>query len=246
MSEIKAGLYFDYLIELMEKIKATQLENISKAAEILATAVSEDKRIHLFGTGHSTLAAFEPFSRSGNLGNLNMMCEVPASVFSAWRSHFFEMLEGYANEILEFHSVEAGEPIVIVSNTGRHTVPVEMAMGARERGLTVIAITSKGLSEQLEPTHTSGKKLYELADVVLDNQSERGDGSVEIPELGRKIGTHSSIASTAIMVSLLVETVDKVLEKGIKPPLYLYVDEPNFEEHNDKILKRYRKRVKAL
>jgi uncharacterized phosphosugar-binding protein len=128
-----------------------------------------------------------------------------------------EKTEGLAAEILSAHNIQPDDAGVVVSNSGRNAAPVEMAFEMKKSGMQVIAITSVRHSASVESTHATGKKLMELADVVLDNAAPHGDALVEIPGLTHRMGAVSTVTGAALINSVMIMAAEKMLAEGLEP-----------------------------
>jgi uncharacterized phosphosugar-binding protein len=230
-------LYLTRVIELLTKIRDTQRPQIEQAAAVIADAVRTGGVVHVFGPGHSHVIAEEAFNRTGGLACIN-----PIVDRTGGRA---ELVEGYARAILDGHDVRPGEAMIISSNTGINPLPVEMALVAREAGLKVIAITSLEFSKGVAARHSSGKRLYELADVVLDNSCPVGDALVEISGLATPVGASSTIASAAILNAALATAIERLVIAGFDPPVLLSEKRPGEYERNNTLKQRYASRVRA-
>ena len=229
--------YLEGVAGLIGRLIGTQEANVLAAARLLVGAVENDGLIHVFGPGHSHVVAEEAFNRTGGLACVN-----PIVDRTGGRS---ELVEGYAAAILEGHELREGEVMVISSNSGVNALPIEMATLAHARGLSVVAITSLEFSRSLRPKHSSGKRLFELADVVLDNCCPAGDALVEVPGVAAKVGPSSSIASMALLNAMMAATIELLSADGREVPVLLSERHPGEFEHNNELKRRYASRVRA-
>lgn len=203
-------------------IAKTQMDAIKKAATLVADCLSRGGLLYLFGTGHSASVAVEPFHRAGSLVPVKPIVEQAMTLHeSPQKATALERLEGYADIILDGSGIRPGDSIVIISNSGINSVPVEMGLSAKARGITVIAITSVKHSEREKSRHPSGKRLFEVADIVIDNCGQPGDGILETCACKIKIGPTSTLAGIAIVNAISVEVVGKLHEMGIEPPVMM-------------------------
>jgi uncharacterized phosphosugar-binding protein len=162
------------------------------------------------------------------------------------KSGRLERVSGIAAILLEYHEPKPGEVLLIISNAGINPVPVELALEAKQRGLMVIAITSLRHAQAVPSRHMSGKRLFEIADLVIDNCGEPGDGSVAFPGLAEKVGATSLLAGAFILNSIVCGVVERYLEKGISPPVYLSANLPGGDEHNRQLEAKYKGRIRLL
>jgi uncharacterized phosphosugar-binding protein len=157
-----------------------------------------------------------------------------------------ERLEGYAAMVIEQYDVRPEEIIIILSNSGRNAVPIEMAIQARKRGLKVVAITSLDFSRSVPSRHSSGKRLYELADVVIDNKVPVGDAAIGIEGIPQKMGPISTIINAVLMHAIIMRACQLMLEKGATPPVWMSANLEGGDEYNLQYTSKYKNRVKYL
>jgi len=234
-------LYLEKLTEKLQQAARTQGDRILAAAQALADCIASGGKVWTFGCGHSALLAQDLYYRAGGLvpvecifGAELLLHRRPVSLTSQ-----FERLEGYAHLLLEGSKAKAGDVIIVISTSGINVVPVEMALLARQRGLKVIGLTSVSYSAGQPSRHPSGKKLADAADVILDNGADPGDGVVALPGLEQKLGPVSTAIGSALLQAVVVETAAQLLERGIKPPIFMSANAPGGEEHNVRLLRQY-------
>jgi len=239
-----------HFIEKVEKlIEQTKSQGpmIEKGAELIANSIKNDGVLHVFGCGHSQMYAEEIFYRAGGLVPVNPILEPSLSLRpSAPKSTWFERLEGYAAIILDNQEVRSDEVILIASTSGRNAVPVEMALEAKKRGLFVIALSSSYFSEGVESRHPSGKKLIDIADVVLDGNAPKGDAVMELTDIQTKFGPVSSIVGFTLIQALIVEVVNKLVQDGVTPPIWVSSNVDGGDEINREHIKKFKKRISCL
>ncbi len=212
------NIYMRELIRLLDDLLDCQRDRIDAAAEIIANAISSGGVIHIFGTGHSSLIAQEPFMRAGGLLPINAMLDERVLMSAgSLSSSAAEKQEGLAGEILSTHEIRPEDAGVVVSNSGRNAAPIEMAFEMKKRGIPVIAVTSLQHSASVSSSHASGKKLMDLADVILDNRAPHGDALVETPGIGAKMGAASTVTGAALVNSVMILAAEKMLDKDVTP-----------------------------
>jgi uncharacterized phosphosugar-binding protein len=239
--------YFDRVRALLTEAERKNAGAMEQAADLIAKALASGGLLHTFGTGHGHLLAEELFYRAGSLAPVNAILDPSLMLHvSATGSTAVERLSGYAEPLLARYDVKAGDVLLIASNSGRNSVPIEMALAAQGRGLKVIALTSLAHSCSQPSRHASGQRLFEIADVVLDNCGDVGDAAIEIDGLPGKIGATSTVIGAAILHALVCRVVEKMLERGAVPPTTLSANVNGGDEHNARILSEYRSRIKHL
>ena len=238
--------YLNGLISLLNKIRDEETGTLEKAASMITDAVESGNRIFGFGCTHSSLPIQDLVYRAGGLILINPIYGPgidslnvrPAKMTSA-----FERLEGYAKILLDNYPIEKGDVLILVSVSGRNAVPVEMAKIAKERGIKIIGITSYSYTKNVESRHPSGKKMYEFADVVLDNKVPKGDAIVEVEGFPVKFAPASGVTSIALLHTLTALVIEQLLAKGIEPPITIAANVDGSAEHNDRIWKEYGDRI---
>lgn len=235
----------EQVIRLINLIEEKENNNIKLAAAILYKSFINDGVVHVFATGHSHMFAEEMFYRSGGLVNVDpILVPVLMQHDGAIRSTKLERLTGLAKIVFEAVDKKEGEPFIIVSNSGINSVPVEMAQLAKETNHPVIVVTSLEASSKLKARTTDEMKLYQCADIVIDNHVPMGDGVLEIDN--NLIGAVSSIIGSYIAQSIVLEVIKLYKENNQEPPIYKSANCIGGDEHNKKLYEHYKNRIKSL
>lgn len=239
--------YLNNLAKIIEEISNTQLEAIEKASEFFADALENGRNIYLFGTGHSHMLAEELFYRAGGLVKLHPVLEPSLMLHeSASQSTENERLEGYAQKIFDDYKMKKDDVIVIISNSGRNGVCVDLAQLVKENGMCLIALTNLNHSKAMASRHPSGKKLYEFADVVLDNMGCVGDASIYFDELGRNVSPTSTSAGAAILHAIATGCIEKMLLDGFTPEVFSSSNVDGGDVINEAYVEKYKGIIKSL
>ena len=240
--------YIDGLQAILEKIKREQAGQIKRAGRLVADSLAAGGIVHTFGTGHSHLIADEAFFRAGGIAAVNpVLDERLIFLRGALESTRAERESGLARTLVERENVRAEDVAIVISNSGRNAAPVEMALEMRARGVKVIAITNLEQSRASSPRHSSGKRLYELAEVAINNCVPAGDALLNLPGLQSRIGPSSTVAGAAIINSIIIEAVVELLRRGESVPILPSANtEGVSEEDLNEILSRYQERIKYL
>jgi uncharacterized phosphosugar-binding protein len=238
--------YFDGIEAIQKKIRETQGENIEKAARIVAEALMNDGLLHVYGSGHSACITEEIFFRAGTIAGINQILDLSLSgAVNAWKSAYMERLEG-VGEILYMHShAQPQDVFLVISNSGRNAAPIEMACEAQKHGHKVIVETCTEFSMSQPSRHSSGKRLLDYADVVLDNQGVFGDCIVKMDGLDQPMGPASGVLGGYIIHAMLVQVVFCMREMGVeKPPVFMHGNLDGGMEFNQKTLDKYWPRIR--
>jgi uncharacterized phosphosugar-binding protein len=212
--------------ELLARLEATQEGPLDEAAQLCARAIGEGGLAHAFGTGHSRIAVEELFPRYGSYPGFHPLVELSMTFHTQVvgangqrQAMFIERVEGLAEQILRNFTLRAPDVLIVFSAGGTTAVPIEMAMGARRRGLPVIAVTAVDASRASEPGHSSGTRLLDHADVVLDLCTPPGDALVRLEGVDTPVGPGSTVAAVALANELKVRTAALLLQRGALPPV---------------------------
>jgi len=223
--------YLDFVADRVMKMKATQGAAICKTAELVGEALMNDHMVYTFGSGHSQLLSMEIHARAGGL--------YPVQAIIDPMKGKAEKLEGYGTILVEYAPYKENDVLFVISNSGRNPEPIEVAMHARARGVKVIVLTSMEHTRQVTSRHSSGKKLFELGDVVLDSQVPAGDASMAYPGLLPKAGALSTVLGATILNAVIVETIQYLLDHHYEPPVLMSANLDGSEVYNQNVIKRY-------
>ncbi|WP_054948610.1 SIS domain-containing protein [Numidum massiliense] len=229
-----------HVTTILKKTLNEQHEHIVEAAHLVKESIKQGGRFYVFGSGHSHMIAEELYNRAGGLALVSAILEPALMLHEAPnKSTYLERLGGYAEVMLNINGVTAKDTLMIVSNSGRNPVIVEMALRAKEMGLNVIAMTSLAHAKNVTSRHHSGKRLFEIADVVLDNGALFGDAAFPLAGLETPVGATSSVTGIALAQSLIVTTVDALIKDGIKPPVFRSSNVDGADAYNDQLFAKY-------
>ena len=196
---LQDDMYLAKICSMLTEIEQQEEPAMEAAARAAFASIRQGGLLHVFSTGHSHMIVEEMFYRSGGLVPIDPILSEDLMLHTgAITSTRLERQPGKAAEVLSKASLQPGDTILISSNTGINTVPVEAAQYAKEQGLTVVCVTSKKVSQQLVSRAPSGKKLYEVSDIVIDNHSPKGDGMLTIPGTQQITGGASTFGSLFI------------------------------------------------
>ena len=230
--------YFSHLSELLDKVLNTQKENIKNASLLLENTLEASNTVFAFGTGHSHMLSEELFYRAGGLVKVYPIFDEPLMLHvNASRSSDIERQEGYAAALLAKTPLKENDLLFIFSNSGRNAVPVEMALEAKKRGAKTVCITNLTHSKSSSSRHSSGKKLYEVCDVVIDNCGCRGDAAMDID--GLKCGPTSTAVGAAILWAAVCEAVKSLKERGSLCEVFLSSNLDGSDEINKAYIDKY-------
>jgi uncharacterized phosphosugar-binding protein len=222
-----AQAYFDATQRIINQLRETQMDAMTQAAAQCAETIAGDGLVHLFGTGHSRIPIEEMFPRHGSFPGFHPIVELSMTHHTQVvgangqrQAMFIERMEGLGEVILKNFEFYANDCIIIFSNSGVNAVVLDVALGAKQRGLPVIGVVSMAHSLASTPKHSSGKRLSDIADITIDNCVPQGDALVEIDGLEYPVGPGSTIAYGFIVNTMKSMIAAELVQRG-KPPLVL-------------------------
>ena len=237
--------YIGIVTDTIKSAWETQREELGRAADLLAGAVTGGGGIFIFGCSHAGILAEEVFYRTGGLAVINpifypgfMLNTRPITL-----TRQLERLDGLGKVLLEKNRVGGGDVLIIHSVSGRNNVPVEMADCARGLGATVIGITNVAYSSSVKSRHPSGKRLFEVCDLVIDNKGVCGDAAVRLEGLPEPVGPTSTACGAALLNALVIETEERLLSAGVVPPVFMSANLDGGDLHNQRIFETYKEQI---
>ncbi len=242
-----AETFFSELMRLEKQIVETQSENIQKAADRISKSMMEGGVLHTFGIGHSFIPSKESFLRRGGLVPINPMYDANLiGPFGGTRkTNLIEQIPNYAPIIFGDYDVRKGEGFLQFSITGVSPLTVEISEEARRRGLYTIAVTNVKYSQSEKASHSSGKRLCDVADLVIDNCGEVGDAVVNVPGFDHEIKAGATATITAIMIwdMIFLQVIENYCKAHIEPPVVVPSTRLFDVERNAKLFDMYKPRL---
>lgn len=219
--------YLDGCEAILRRVRETQMGVIEKAAGLCAEAISRRGLVHLFGNGHSRMAVEEMWPRYGSFPGFHPIVELSMTNHTQVvgangqrQAMWIERQEGLGEIILRNFVFRDYDVMMVFSTSGSNGVVVDVALGAKARGLKVVAVVALEYAQMLPPGHSSGQRLHEIADVVIDNCANPGDAMVEIEGLDVPVGPGSTIGNTAVVNAIKCLVAAELTRRG-EPPLAL-------------------------
>ncbi|MER6133082.1 SIS domain-containing protein [Streptomyces aurantiacus] len=248
VDSVNAGGYARQGLDVLDRIAASSRDAVGRAAELLARCVRTDGVIQAFGTGHSQALVLELAGRAGGLVPTNRLSIADLVLYggddpSVLDDPLLERRPGVAERLYDLAGPQPADLFVIISNSGVNNVIVEMALRAKERGHQVLAITSLAHTRAVPASHPSGKKLADIADVVLDNAAPRGDALLELPG-GGAVCALSTLTGVMLVQMTVADTAARLLADGLRPPVYVSANVPGGFEGNLELETRYAGRIR--
>ena len=240
MDSVKSGGsgYLEAITSLLGRIEAEESDSMARAAELVADVICRDGIVHVFGCGHSHLAALDAFYRAGGLACVSPLLDEDLMLHDgAAKSSRMEKTSGIAAEAFRRQGVKPGDVVVVISASGKNAAPVEMLRTAKAAGIKTVAVSSSAY-------RAHGAVLLDEADVPIDCKVPYGDAVVDVGTA--KMGGLSTYASLFIVNTILIEGARKALARGVTPPVYVSGNVEGGTVRNVALEERYFGRVKRL
>lgn len=246
--QMSMQLCWQQLSSVLDKVLATQTEAIERAALVCADSIAREGVIHTFGSGHSRAFAAELVHRAGGLAPVNRIDFEDLALYGSWSLERARALEcerdpEAGKALLSCHQIEPQDVFLIASQSGVNAAIVEYALQIKQRKHPLIALTSLEHTQQTPSRHPLGHKLYELADIVIDNCTTHGDTLLELPT-GEQISSASSLSGVLIAQLLNTEIAHILFSRGQEVPAFVSDNIQGGIERNLSLQRRYEKRVR--
>ena len=240
--------YLDEIIGLLNEVRNTQRANIERAAQVMAQAIQNGHLVYVFGAAHAGILAQELFYRAGGLVPVNPILPpgLTTDVRPVTLTTRLERLPGFGTQIIAETPIQAGDVLIVHSVSGRNAASVEAAQAGRARGAFVIALTSLAYSRSVQPRQSGMPRLFEVADLALDDCAPVGDALVELPGMAQRVGPASTVSGAAILNAAVVRTAELILAQSGDAPVFMSANLDGGEAHNQKWLDFYRGRLTYL
>ncbi len=244
---MRSDTYFHALRHVLDEVEQTQQQAMDRAAEAIGAAFAMGGMLYAFGTGHSGLLAMELFYRAGGMVRLYPLFEDDLMLHvSASGSTEAERMEGVGRRLLCGTDCKAGDVVLVCSNSGRNCAPVELAIEAKARGATVIALTNLRHSHSAAARNPYGLRLFEVADIVLNNCGAIGDAALETERQGVRFAPTSTTVGAAILWEIVRRVVARMEALGLSPELFMSANLDGGDQFNAALIQKYKPLIPSL
>ena len=240
-----AKKYFDKVRAILDDVESTQAAVIDRVAKKMADTILNGGNVFVFGCAHAGILAEEMFYRAGGLAVINpilnptLVCDVKPVTLTS----IVERQPGFGKSIVDGSPLKGGDLLFVHSVSGRNSVPVDVVLTAKAKGVYVVAITNLDYSSQLSSRHPGGKKLYQVADVVVDNCGDYEDAAVAIDGMHQKCGPTSTVIGASIMHAIALTAIEYLQAAGETPPVFHSANVDGGDEFNKKLMDKYSDRI---
>lgn len=248
---MSAEIYLDRIGEVIAAIRSTQQDKIKQAGEVFSRSIQSGGRVYLFGSGHSVLPVLDIFPRYGGFVGFYPIYDPRLMWFNvigpggARELLWLERHEGYVPVVLESYQLEPRDAILIFSHGGLNAAPVEMALEAKKKGLTVVSVCSHQNQRRTPATHSSGQKLADASDIAIDNCVPPEDAMVSVDGIREKFAAGSTVAAVTIAMALVAETGTRLVKRGLKPATFVSPNVGLPPDHNQNVFREYERFIQG-
>lgn len=234
-----SGRYLSAYHDIVETVCAANASTLRAVGTAIGRSLANGGVLHVFGSGHSGIIAQEIVHRAGGLA--------PVSAIADPTGGWAEIVPGYGEKLFQRYAWNFGfqkdEVAIIISNSGKNPSPLEVALAAKNAGGTVVGVTSLRMSQTAVCAHGSGKRLFEIADHVLDNHTPPGDAALPVGESGHKTAPLSTVSGCLLLNLTVLEAIAWMESAGFEPPLLRSANLPGGREYNERLSEKYRGRL---
>ena len=251
-----AKQWLDNARGVMDQIENTQMSTIRQAAEAMADTIQAGRWVHVFGCGHATIPVEEMYPRIGGFVGFHPMVELPLTFFTrivgemgVHQFVFLERVEGYGVEIMKGYNFDPRDCMWIFSHSGINNVNIDVALEAKKKGMKVIAYGSAAAAKGKQTRHSSGKTIFEIADIVVDSCAPIGDSSVPLKNHVDKVGPVSTMAFVTTVWMTVCTVAEILADRGVKlyiNPSHNVPGDTTAKQRLDEALAEYKKRIAGV
>lgn len=238
--------YIAHIQKLLDDVEQGEAKAMEKTVDVLAEAILTHHSIFIFGASHAGILTQEMFYRAGGLMVINPIFgrEVMLDTEPITHTSRMERLTGYGTLLAKNTPMQEGDILIVHSVSGRNPVAIELALDAKQKKVTVVCLTNLSYSKNVTSRHESGKRLFEVSDIVIDNHGEKGDACVSIPGIDQKVSPTSTVIGAAILNSIVAATAEELVKRGLNPPPIFYsANIDGGDKHNLEIFEKYKDNI---
>ena len=241
---------------VMDRIEQTQMPEIRKAAEAMADSIAVGRWVHTFGCGHATIPVEEMYPRIGGFVGFHPMVELPLTFFTrivgemgVHQFVFLERVEGYGVQIMKGYNFDRRDTMWLFSHSGINNVNIDVALEAKKLGMKVIAYGSAAAAQGKQTRHSSGKTIFEVADIVVDSCAPIEDASVPLKNHGDKVGPVSTMAFITCVWMTVCTVAEILADRGVKlfiHPSHNVPGDTTAKQRLEEALAEYKRRIAGV
>ncbi len=235
--------YMDKVTEILKIVRENESGVIQEAIDLMTEANLNKQSVFIFGASHAGILMEEMYYRAGGMMTINpifgrevMLDRSPITFTSQ-----MERLEGYGTSLASTVDFKENDVLILHSVSGRNPIIIDIAIAAREKGVKLIGLTNVSYSKSVTSRHSSGKRLFEVVDIVIDNHGDIGDACCDIKGIEQKVGASSTVVGASILNTIIVETCQKLVDSGVKyPPIFYSANLDGGDQLNQDLYEQYK------
>ncbi|MDF9758398.1 putative phosphosugar-binding protein [Peribacillus simplex] len=237
--------YFEEVQALLKIVGEQEKQSIKESVEHISKAVMSDGVIHLFGSGHSHILTEEVFYRAGGLAAIHPIFVEDLMLFKgASRSSQLERQNDLSEKFMLDEDIRPGDVCIVISSSGVNPVPIDVAIIAKEKGAFVIGLTSPEYANSCPSRHKKKLYLHDVVNLVIDNHISKGDTLLKSNNIS--FGSGSTVIGAVLLNMIFTQVIETIIESGVTPPVFLSSNIEGADEHNQKIIAKYKTRIPQL
>lgn len=238
--------YMDKVTEILKVVRENESGVIQEAIDLMTEANLNKQSVFIFGASHAGILMEEMYYRAGGMMTINpifgrevMLDRAPITFTSQ-----MERLEGYGTSLASTVDFKENDVLILHSVSGRNPIIIDIAIAAREKGVKLIGLTNVSYSKSVTSRHSSGKRLFEVVDIVIDNHGDIGDACCDIKGIEQKVGASSTVVGASILNTIIVETCQKLVDSGVKyPPIFYSANLDGGDQLNQDLYEQYKESI---
>ena len=238
--------YMDKVTEILKVVKENESGVIQEAIDLMTEANLNKQSVFIFGASHAGILMEEMYYRAGGMMTINpifgrevMLDRSPITFTSQ-----MERLEGYGTSLASTVDFKENDVLILHSVSGRNPIIIDIAIAAREKGVKLIGLTNVSYSKSVTSRHSSGKRLFEVVDIVIDNHGDIGDACCDIKGIEQNVVASSTVVGASILNTIIVETCQKLVDSGVKyPPIFYSANLDGGDQLNQDLYEQYKESI---
>jgi uncharacterized phosphosugar-binding protein len=243
--------YRERITEVLNRIWDTQTPRIEQVSVVMADSIARGGLVHLFGSGHSVLPVQDMFPRYGAYPGFRPLMDMRLMWMNVIGSGgakgllWLERREGYAAVLFENEPIRAGDVMLVFSHGGLNAAGIEVLAEAKKRGLVTVAVTSLDNFRKSPSAHSSGKKLADVADYVIDNCTPAEDALVTVSGWKVPVAAGSTVSAVTIAMAIVAQVASDLAARGLTPPVFASPNLPGVPaDNNNRVYEEYERLLK--
>ncbi|KWW13062.1 MULTISPECIES: SIS domain-containing protein [Peribacillus] len=237
--------YFKEVQALLSTVVEKEKQSLNEAVERISASIMSDGIVHLFGSGHSHILTEEVFYRAGGLAAIRPIFVEDLMLFKgASRASQLERQNNLSEKFMQDEDIRPGDVCIVISSSGVNPVPIDVAAIAKEKGAFVIGLTSPAYASSCPSRHKEKLYLHDVVDMVIDNHISKGDTLLKSNNI--TFGSGSTVTGAVLLNMIFTQVIETIIDSGVTPPVFLSSNIEGADEHNQRLIAKYKTRIPQL